>query len=249
MPTEEQVAASVSSSTVSTAGEPLPESAPPGNGTVSVGASERPQVSFGADNARIGIPTASRRKRPSPAYDPMLRTQISRTAKWLMLVGVLLFVAWIPSVLYISPERQAEMADPNSGALSFDPFFHDLALIAAASIFATVIATGLPRLVLPRLFGRWGEPAEALRDWLIVGVVTGLIYFLATLGMYDLKIGPIRQCDLSLPPVAYLSRAVPPDQRGAGTGYRAVTRDSTRRRFEYGNRDRRACRSRFRWLS
>jgi hypothetical protein len=83
----------------------------------------------------------------------------SRLAKWGLLGAILLFFAWLPFV-------------PTKGTpASF------LALVTSATVFASIIATGLPRLLAPGLFGKWHEPVEALRDWLLVGVATGFLYF------------------------------------------------------------------------
>jgi hypothetical protein len=56
-------------------------------------------------------------------------------------------------------------------------YAYNLALVTSATVFAAIIATGLPRLLAPGLFGKWHEPVEALRDWLLVGVATGFLYF------------------------------------------------------------------------
>ena len=106
------------------------------------------------------IPSALRAQRPSPALDPIARGRISRAAKWVTLLGILFFVAWIPT--YVSVGR----------GVAFQ-----LAVVVATTIFATVIATALPRIVLARAFGRWHEASEALRDWLIVGLITGALYW------------------------------------------------------------------------
>jgi hypothetical protein len=148
-------------------------------------------IALPGDNARIGIPPAPRRKRPSPAYDPLLRAQISRTAKWLMLAAILLAIVWFPDILYVSPTRLMSSSDPgNTDLVWLDPSLRSLTLIGAASIYATVIATGLPRLLFPGLFGKWTEAAEAMRDWLIVGVLTGAVYFTLVLGAHQMQFGP-----------------------------------------------------------
>ena len=40
------------------------------------------------------------------------------------------------------------------------------------------MATGVPRALLPKVFGRYHEAVEALRDWLIVGVISGFVYII-----------------------------------------------------------------------
>jgi hypothetical protein len=49
-------------------------------------------------------------------------------------------------------------------------------VVTVATIFAAVVATGLPRIILPKLFGKYLEATEAMRDWVIVGLVTGILY-------------------------------------------------------------------------
>jgi hypothetical protein len=85
----------------------------------------------------------------------------SRLAKWGLLGSILLFFIWLPFV-----PSQASPAHA-----------YNLALVTSATVFAAIIATGLPRLLAPGLFGKWHEPVEALRDWLLVGVATGFLYF------------------------------------------------------------------------
>ena len=116
------------------------------------------------------IPEGLSIKRPSPALDPIRRARISRAAKWGALLAVLLTVAWLPAYLG-SANPDLLRGEP----VNRDGFF--LALVTAAAVFAAVIATGIPRLLLPAAFGRWHEAVEALRDWLVVGVLTGVLYF------------------------------------------------------------------------
>ena len=115
--------------------------------------------SAGGTPASPVIPEGIGRQRPSPVLDPLNRMRTSRLAKWGLIGAILLFFAWLP----FAPTK-------NSVA-------YNLALVTSATVFASIIATGLPRLIAPKLFGRWHEPVEALRDWLLVGVATGFLYF------------------------------------------------------------------------
>src|SRR5579871_6362231 len=45
-------------------------------------------------------PPPTRGARPSPALDPLARMRISTFAKWILLLGVMLFVAWLPTYLH-----------------------------------------------------------------------------------------------------------------------------------------------------
>jgi hypothetical protein len=107
------------------------------------------------------IPDSIGRQRPSPVLDPLRRMRTSRLAKWGLLGAILLFFVWLP----FAPSQ----VSPAYG--------YNLALVTSATVFAAIIATGLPRLLGPGFFGRWHEPVEALRDWLLVGVATGFLYF------------------------------------------------------------------------
>ncbi|MBC8102229.1 MAG: hypothetical protein H7Z41_06550 [Cytophagales bacterium] len=146
-----------------------PPTAPPAHPAARTGAKAYGGASTpgGSGNAPSGAPTAPGsaipdsigRQRPSPVLDPLSRMRTSRLAKWGLLGAILLFFAWLP----FAPSRPS-------------PAF-DLALVTSATVFAAILATGLPRLVLPGMFGRWHEPVEAVRDWLLVGVATGFLYF------------------------------------------------------------------------
>jgi hypothetical protein len=119
------------------------------------------------------IPEGSKSKRPSPALDPIGRAMVSRAAKWIMLIGILLLVAWLPSFIFFKTKK-----------LEYS------VVVAVATMFAAVVSTGLPRILIPKLFGKYQEATEALRDWLIVGFITGILYlvFINLTGIF--KFGP-----------------------------------------------------------
>lgn len=119
------------------------------------------------------IPEGMKGQRPSPVLDPMVRSLISRVAKWVMLIGLLLLVAWLPA-----------FTAPRSRDLYF------MLLVLTATTFAAAVATGLPRVLLPKVFGKWAEPVDALRDWLTVGLTTGAIYLALLYVMRLTKFGP-----------------------------------------------------------
>lgn len=50
-----------------------------------------------------------------------------------------------------------------------------------AAVFAAIAATAIPRLLFPDVFGRWHEMVEAARDWLTVGLTTGVLYSIGIL--------------------------------------------------------------------
>jgi hypothetical protein len=113
------------------------------------------------------LPQGITSQRPSPALDPIARGNVGRLAKWGLLVGVLFAILWLASALF-SPRALAENRPQSDG--------YFLGIVVAATIFASVIATGLPRILLPGIFGRWADASEAFRDWLVVGLINGGIY-------------------------------------------------------------------------
>jgi hypothetical protein len=116
------------------------------------------------DAVAPGIPAASRVKRVGPALDPVARMRLAAIAKWILLLGILLLVAWFPTATVSTEARR-------------------LAAVAAGTIFAAVVATGLPRTFLPDVYGLWFDAVEAFRDWVIVGLTTGGLYWLVLKGL------------------------------------------------------------------
>jgi hypothetical protein len=156
---------------------PGPGISPAGSNTVG-----RPQIKPvfpDATSLESPIPPGALGRRPSPTLDPIARARVSRTAKWVMLAGILLLVAWLPAII----GKAARVGGADAGAVN-------IAAIMAATIYGTVIATGLPRLLIPNLFGKWHEPVEALRDWIIVGVSTGILYVAFIFGIKTISKNP-----------------------------------------------------------
>ncbi|MGO8673968.1 MAG: TRAFAC clade GTPase domain-containing protein [Capsulimonadaceae bacterium] len=111
--------------------------------------------------ARQAIPAASNRVRSSPRLDPKARKLRADQAKWVLLICLVLLATWVPSAI---PSHHGNHN------------VRDIVTVAISVLLATVIATALPRIALPRLFGRWREAVEAFRDWLVVSVITGSLY-------------------------------------------------------------------------
>lgn len=129
----------------------------------------RPDPKFPESNTLANrLPEGISSQRPSPALDPIARGRVSQLAKWGLLVCALLAFLCMPTSLF--NYRAVE-----EGGSGFSQTYY-LTVAITATIFAAVIATGLPRTLLPMVFGRWGDASEAFRDWLIVGVVNGLLY-------------------------------------------------------------------------
>jgi GTPase SAR1 family protein len=129
----------------------------------------RPDPKFPESNTLASrLPEGISGQRPSPALDPIARGNVSRLAKWGLLVCALLGFLWLPTSLF-------SYQDAAAGKSGFSQTYY-LAVAVTATILAAVIATGLPRTLLPNVFGKWGDASEAFRDWLVVGVINGLLY-------------------------------------------------------------------------
>ena len=53
---------------------------------------------------------------------------------------------------------------------------YSLMIVFAVILFGVIIATGLPRIFLSNIFGRSTEAVNAARDWVVVGVITAILY-------------------------------------------------------------------------
>ena len=201
-------------------------------------------VADGSQPSTFDIPISPSRKRLSPALDPIARMRLTASAKWMLVIGIILLVLWIPVHFYrsqplgsaldasratvaqtkaaiekaqrIAGSRRAD-SDTRTAALdeaenlrltlahqtvllttAQAAFARDkiiaersnLAPVIAATILAAILATGLPRLLLPRVFGRWREAVEAIRDWLIVGLATGALYLTVLTLLKQFKVPP-----------------------------------------------------------
>lgn len=103
-----------------------------------------------------------------------MRMRISSWAKWLLLIAIVCFTFWLPMHLYwLHP---TDWLSSKPGILHPDKDFHDIIANAAAVVLAGVLVTGILRAFLPGIFGHWHEAVEAFRDWLVVGLVTGVLY-------------------------------------------------------------------------
>lgn len=141
------------------------DSLPPSNPGGQTRGESRPLLSRPASSAATyEIPDASESVRPGPALDPRARMRLSNLAKWMFLGGILLFVAWAPASVSVSGASKG---------------LHYLLAVASAVVFGAVLATGLPRTLAPKLFGRWREATDAFRDWTLISLITGLLYGMA----------------------------------------------------------------------
>jgi GTPase SAR1 family protein len=59
-----------------------------------------------------------------------------------------------------------------------------------ATILAATVGTGFPRTLFPQIFGQWHDAAEAFRDWIVVGICTGLLYLPGVLLLRSLQMPP-----------------------------------------------------------
>ena len=134
----------------------------------SYGAMEQPGVA--PDETPFEQPTINSRENLTgrgpvrgPALDPLVRLRISSVAKWALIVGLLSLIVWLPAQL-----------KPEHGDFNRDLYF--LVCAIGATILAATVGTGLPRTLFPKVFGQWHDAAEAFRDWVVVGLCTGLLY-------------------------------------------------------------------------
>lgn len=83
-----------------------------------------------------------------------------RASEWCFLAGLAALLTAVPALGWKTP-------------------YFWICMIPSTASLAAVIGTALPRLAWPAAFGRWFDPAQAARDWLVIGAVTGLTYVLA----------------------------------------------------------------------
>ena len=105
-------------------------------------------------------PSPVRGRRVSPALDPIARMRVSAIAKWVLLAGIMLFIVWLPAYCWLHTDKEIWRK----------------ATALTTAILSSIVATGVPRTFLPQLFGKWHEAVEACRDWLVVGLTTGVLY-------------------------------------------------------------------------
>ncbi len=127
------------------------------------------------DQSTFNNPESLSGRRPvrSPALDPLVRLRVSSLAKWALIVGLLSLIVWLPPQLR-----------------PYNRNFYFLSCAIGATILAATVGTGLPRTLFPKAFGQWHDAAEAFRDWLVVGLCTGLLYGLGVALMRELQVPP-----------------------------------------------------------
>ncbi len=90
----------------------------------------------------------------------VVRLRISSLAKWALIGGLLSLIVWLPPQLRLPDDRN----------------LYFLSCAVGATILAATVGTGFPRTLFPQVFGQWHDAAEAFRDWIVVGLCTGLLY-------------------------------------------------------------------------
>ncbi len=103
--------------------------------------------------------SSGRRRVRGPALDPVVRLRVSSLAKWALIGGLLSLIVWLPPQLRL-----------------YDSNLYFLSCAVGATILAATVGTGFPRTLFPQVFGQWHDAAEAFRDWIVVGLCTGLLY-------------------------------------------------------------------------
>ena len=118
-------------------------------------------------------PSSGGRQVRGPALDPIVRLHISSVAKWALIAGLLSLIVWLPP--------QVRLHDRN---------LYFLSCAVGATILAATVGTGFPRTLFPQIFGQWHDAAEAFRDWIVVGLCTGLLYGPGVALMRKLQLPP-----------------------------------------------------------
>lgn len=116
--------------------------------------------------------SSGRRQVRGPALDPVVRLRLSSLAKWALIGGLLSLIVWLPPQL--KHERN----------------LYFLTCAGGATILAATVGTGFPRTLFPHIFGQWHDAAEAFRDWIVVGLCTGLLYIPGVALMRSLQMPP-----------------------------------------------------------
>lgn len=119
---------------------------------------------------RHSIPAFSGEVRPPIWLDPIAREQLSQITKWALLGGLVLGL-WTIAATYHS-QNLAGVAQDDSPQ---QHMYYRLLAVSVA-VICTALGTGLPRTILPGLFGHWNDAVEAARDWILAGILTGVLY-------------------------------------------------------------------------
>jgi len=92
--------------------------------------------------------------------DPIRRRRFAEAVKWGMLIAFLVFLIWLP--IWARQSKETRLSE--------------LLYVTSAAIYAAMVATGLPRFFPTRFFQPYRRAVDAARDWIVVGVVTGILY-------------------------------------------------------------------------
>ncbi|HLJ55400.1 MAG TPA: hypothetical protein VKT77_10200 [Chthonomonadaceae bacterium] len=123
-------------------------------------------------------------KKLPPWLNPTKRYYITWLLKWLFLLGLLMIIAWIPSNWWAEWSHMRQIGN-DAVAKSKPvplPYFYaentfNCPLQICVTVFAALLATSVPRLLLPRgWFERWTDASEGFRDWIVVGLIAGVPY-------------------------------------------------------------------------
>ncbi|MCX6381138.1 MAG: hypothetical protein NT023_16980 [Armatimonadetes bacterium] len=111
-------------------------------------------------------PLTDNAMRPSPRLDPVRRAMLSSLAKWMLLLAGLLLVGFLVGI-----SRQQNSIGEGAGVSYY------LAEHFISVLLATLVAMGLPLILLPRVFWQSEDLTDAARKWMITGIVTATLFY------------------------------------------------------------------------
>lgn len=111
-------------------------------------------------------PLTDNAMRPSPRLDPVRRAMLSSLAKWMLLLAGLLLFGFLVGI-----SRQQNSIGEGAGVSYY------LAEHFISVLLATLVAMGLPLILLPRVFWQSEDLTDAARKWMITGIVTATLFY------------------------------------------------------------------------
>jgi hypothetical protein len=136
-------------------------------------------------------------QRLNPALDPQSRRQLARRVKWMMALGVIALAYYTLSYFYPAFKSAGAGLDftkpwliTSDQLVKLDavkePFF--VAIMTITMFFATIVARFIAGALTmyARIYPRYREAVEALRDWIVAGGIAGLftLGFIAAIKAY-----------------------------------------------------------------
>ncbi len=107
----------------------------------------------------------SQSARLSPAFDPIRRQYLCSFARWMLLFALVLGVTGGVGSVRIDLQ----------GVVHYERSYYLLEHCLAAFVSAVLVVGGIRVLIFP-LLEIWYDATDAIRDWMAIGIVTGLCY-------------------------------------------------------------------------